>query len=553
MSFVDIATGYADAVINGERSACRFVRLAAERYLADLESDEYYLDAEELGKVVRFVQLLPHTKDIWRGRPLELEPWQIFIIANAFGVKRTADDRRKYRRVYIEVPRKNGKSLFSAALGLYALCFDGVAAAEVYCGAGTEQQAWEVFRPAKSMVEQTAQLRNHIGLKVNAKTLVVPGNGSRFAPVIGKPGDGASPSFAIVDEYHEHATEEQHDTFLTGMGARQNPLLWVITTAGADTQGPCYALRHESIEVLEGKVQNPSLFAIIYTLDDGDDWSTEAALEKANPNYGVSVDRQFLLDQQRDARNNPRKQSAFLTKHLNVWVGSASPFLNMDKWDRLGDTELRLDDFKGTEGYLGVDLAAKIDITASGILFRRVIDGDDHYYWFPRFYVPEPACHKPENRAYDGWVRAGYMTATPNANTDFQTVTDDLVELCEGHNVIHAAFDQWNSMHMSQTLAERTGVTCVDIPMTTKHLSDPLKWLQALIEDGRMHHDGNPVMSWMIGNVTAKPDRNDNVYPRKERPEDKIDGVIALLMALERGFQLPEARSYLEAHELLVL
>lgn len=553
MTYAERATRYAEDVVAGRVPAGRYVRLACQRHLDDLADTDspYYFDEQAVRKICRLIELLPHTKGKWaRARQnIVLEDWQCFLIGVPFGWLRKSDGKRRFRRSYNEVPRKNAKSTVSAGIGVYALTADDEEGAEVYCGAGTQDQALEVFRPAKQMCERTEPLREAFGLQVNAKTLVVPATSSRFAPVIGKPGDGASPSLAIVDEYHEHATEEQYDTFLTGMGAREHPMLWVITTAGADTSGPCYALRGEAIEVLEGKVENPELFAIIYTVDEDDDWTTEEALEKANPNIGVSVGREFLLAQQRDAINNPRKQSAFKTKHLNIWVGAASPYFNSEKWNRLADTSLLEARFRGEPCYLALDLAAKIDITARVALFRV----EDHYYCFPRFYVPEEIANDPGKRAYAGWVASGHLIATPGNVTDFNLVEDEAAAFIEDNNVQSAGFDQWNAMQMAISLEERTGVECVEIPMTAKSLSDPMKWVQALIEDGRIHHDGNPVMAWMIGNVTAQMDRNDNVFPRKERPENKIDGAVALIMAMARGFQ-PEADvSYLETSDELFM
>lgn len=558
MSFASRATGYAQDVVENRIPACRYVRLACQRHLDDLEdeSSPYYFDAGTVEKVCGFLELLPHVKGKWArdSDTLGLEDWQCFLVGVPMGWLRKSDGKRRYRRAYCEIPRKNAKSTISAGLGLFALGADDEPGAEVYCGAGSEVQAWEVFRPAKQMAERTPLLREGFGLTVNAKTLVVEKTTSRFAPVIGKPGDGSSPSFAIVDEYHEHQTEDQYDTFLTGMGAREQPMLWTITTAGADTSGPCYALRAELIEVLEGKVENPELFGIIYTVDEADDWTSPDSLAKANPNLGVSVSRDFLEAQQRDAINNPRKQSAFKTKHLNQWVGAASPFFNGEKWERLADRTLSADQFKGEPCYIALDLAAKLDMTARIALFRVEKDGADHFYCFPRFYCPEDVALDPSKRAYAGWVHEGHLIATPGNVTDFGLVEDEAAAFIEDHNVMHAAFDSWNSIQMSLSLSDRTGVECVEVPMTAKALSDPMKWVQALIEDGRLHHDGNPIMSWMIGNVTAQVDRNDNVFPRKERPANKIDGAVALIMAMERGFQLNPETSYLvDAEEIFVL
>ncbi len=538
------ATDYARDVVEGRVLACRYVRQACQRHLDDLADPDspYVFDADAVHRVCLFVELMPHVKGKWaRGSDtLTLEPWQIFMVGAAFGWLRKSDGLRRYRRAYVEVPRKNAKSTISAALGLYMLAMDREPGAEVYSGATTEYQAWEVFRPAKQMAERVERFRERAGVKVNAKTIVAP-TGSRFAPLIGNPGDGASPHFAITDEYHEHKTEEQYDTMLTGMGAREHPMSWVITTAGSDTSGPCYQLRLESGRVLAGEVDNPELFALIYTIDDGVEWTSDEALEMANPNLGVSVDREFLQRQQRDAINEPRKQSSFKTKHLNLWVGAASPFFNLEKWNRLGDASLTPERFRGRPCWVAADLAAKIDITAVVKLYRE----GDEYFVIPTFYVPEEIANDPGRRDYAGWVAGGHMVATPGNVTDFAYVEADLVAAASEHQVRHYGFDQWNSMHLSGRVSEATGVECVDIPMTVKHLSDPMKWVQALIEDGRLHHDGNPVMAWMIGNVTASEDRNGNVFPRKERPENKIDGAVALIMAMERGFQQAQPSSYL--------
>ena len=555
MTHAERATQYARDVVEGRVLACRYVKLACQRHLDDLERSEsedypYRFDEGVANKWCRFVEQMPHVKGRWaREREMiVLEDWQCFTVGVPLGWVRKKDGLRRFRRVYDEEPRKQAKSTKIAAVGLGMMTIDNEEGAEVYCGATTEQQAWEVFRPAKQMAERTDKFREYFGVQVNAKTIIVPKTSSRFAPLIGKPGDGASPSFSITDEYHEHATEEQYDTMMTGMGAREQPMSWVITTAGADTSGPCYALRNEAIEVLEGKVDNPEFFAIIFTIDEDDDWTTEEALIKANPNIDVSVSKEFLLSQQRDAINNPRKQSAFKTKHLNVWVGAASPFFNAEKWDRLGNTSLKSDDCVGLPCYVAVDLAAKIDIAGFGLLF---FDEDaDRYLWFPRFYVPAAVASDAAKRKYDAWVTQGHLTATPGNVTDFDVIEADIVAEIERHNVVHAAFDQWNSMQLSTRISNQTGVECIDIPMSVKHLSDPMKWVQALIEDSRLRHDGNPIMSWMVGNVTAQEDRNGNVFPRKERPENKIDGAVMLIMAMERGFQQPGDESYLSGGEL---
>lgn len=546
-AYVAAARSYARDVVAGRIPACRFVRLACERHLDGLRRQRrrdypYRLDSAAATKVCKFVELLPHTKGQWaaRNERLRLEPWQAFVYVNVFGWLRKRDDLRRYRRVYLEVPRKNTKSTISAAGGLYMLAADGEHGAEVYSGATTEKQAWEVFRPARLMALQTPEFVEAFGVQVGAKNLHIPTNASRFEPLIGKPGDGASPSCAIIDEYHEHATDEQHNTMRTGMGARQQPLLWVITTAGSDTSGPCYALRQEVVQVLEGKVENDELFGAIWTLDEEDDWTSEAALRKANPNYDVSVSGEFLRQQQKDAVNDPRKQADFKTKHLNIWVTAASPYFNAEKWARLANPELHPAQFKGEPCFAGLDLASKLDLTAAVRAFRREVDGAAHYYVFGRFYAPAERTKGAELRHYAEWAVRGHLTATPGNVTDYGVVEADLLADHEASPVTSVGFDPYNATYLATRLMD-AGLPVVEVPQTVAHLSEPMKEVQALIEDGRIHHDGNPCLAWMIGNVTAQLDRNENVFPRKERPENKIDGAVALIVAMSRAMATPEA------------
>lgn len=546
--FVRMAADYARGVVRGRIPASKAVRRACEKHLGGLRAQRrrdygYRLDAAKATKVCRFVELLPHVKGRWarEQQRIALEPWQAFILVNVFGWVRKADGLRRYRRVYVEVPRKNAKSTLTAAVADYMLVEDGEHGAEVYSGATTEKQAWEVFGPARLMVKQTPALQEHYGVMVGAKNLHVLSTASKFEPIIGKPGDGASPSFAVTDEYHEHATSEQFDTMLTGMGAREQPIAWAITTAGSDTAGPCYALRQEALDVLEGKVQFDDLFGYVATIDEGEDWTTVEALRKANPNLGVSVSEEFLRTAQLRAIEQPREQATFKTKHLNLWVTAASPYFNAESWHRAADPSLARDAFKGRTCYLALDLAASQDVATVIALFPEERDGVTHYTVFGRFYIPKREAKKSERKHYAGWVAQGHMTATPNDITDYDYIEADIKADATDFHVAEIAFDQWDASQVVTHLQNYLGSeVLVQVPMTTQHLSHPMKQLAGLIDAGRIHHDGNPVLAWMIGNVTAQVDRNDNVFPRKERPERKIDGAVGLIMALSRALAAPD-------------
>lgn len=537
---VEIARRYAEDVLAGRIAACLYVRQACQRHIDGLSAESadsypYRLDAAKARVVCRFIELLPHIKGKWaRNRELfVLSPWQCFIVVNVFGWVRKSDGLRRYRRVYVEVPRKNGKSSFTAAIGLYMLTEEGEHGAEVYSGATSEKQAWEVFGPARLMAKGSAAFAEHYGVTIGAKNLHVLRDASKFEPIIGKPGDGASPSFSITDEYHEHNTADQYDTMVTGMAAREQPIAWVITTAGYDTSGPCYALRGQAVDVLSGNVSADELFSVIYTLDPDDDWTTAEARSKANPNLGVSVFEDFLVAEQRRAVANPREQATYKTKHCNIWVTGAQPYFNGELWDRQADSSLDPAQFAGEPCRIGLDLASKLDIAAAVRVFRRIIDGQDHFYVFGRFYIPRARVEEPERRHYLGWVEDGWMTATPGDITDYDYIEADIKADAELHSVQQVAADPYNATQLLTHLQGFLGADkVIEVPQTVMHLSEPMKELQALIVSGRIHHDGNPALSWMIGNVTAQEDRNQNVFPRKERAELKIDGAVATILGL---------------------
>lgn len=535
---VDRANRYATQVVAGDIDACKWVRLACQRHLDDLRRSQdggspYYFDHSAAERVCKFIQAMPHTKGKWAAKSelIRLEPWQCFFLVGVFGWKRRSDDTRRYRRALLWVPRKNGKSALAAGIGLYMLAADNEYGSEVYSGATSEKQAWEVFRPAKIMATKTPDFLDHFGVEVNASNINIADNGSRFEPVIGKPGDGSSPHCAIVDEYHEHKDDSMVDTMETGMGAREQPLLLMITTAGDNMAGPCYQMQIDAQKMLEGVIDDDQTWALIYTVDPGDDWTNVETLKKANPNFGVSVSEDFLLARLQDAKNNSRKQSTFQTKHLNIWVGARDAYFNVERWRQCADTSLRLEDMAGKRCYLGLDLASKVDIAALEILFPM---GDGDYVRFGRYYLPETAIENGVNEHYQGWMRDGRLTITDGEIIDFAYIKADILSLCSQFEVIECGYDPFQAtMLVTELMSE--GVPVVEMRPTVLNFSEPMKTLDGLIRARRIRHDGDPVMTWMVSNVVAKEDAKDNVFPRKDRPENKIDGVVALLMALGRS------------------
>ncbi|MDX7986691.1 terminase large subunit [Xenorhabdus sp. 12] len=568
---VNAANQYARDVVRGKIDAGGYVKAACQRHLDDLTQEKgkafkYRFDKDLAEQAAKFIQLLPHTKGEWafKRMPITLEPWQLFIVCAVFGWVHKGSRLRRFREVYTEIPRKNGKSAISAGVALYCFTCDGEFGAEVYSGATTEKQAWEVFRPARLMCKRTPMLTEAFGIEVNASNLNRPADGARFEPLIGNPGDGQSPSCAIVDEYHEHDTDDLYTTMLTGMGARRQPLMWAITTAGYNIEGPCYDKRRELIEMLSGNVPNDELFGVIYTVDDGDDWTSPDVLRKANPNMGVSVYADFLLSQQQRALNSPRLASVFKTKHLNIWVSAREAYFNMVSWKQCEDTTLTLEQFEGQPCFLAFDLARKLDMNNMARLFVREIDGKRHFYSVaPRFWVPYDTVYsveQNENRRtaerFQKWVEMGLLTVTEGAEVDYRYILEEAKRACHLNPVSEAPIDPFGATGLSHELADE-GINPIIITQNFTNMSDPMKELEAAIQSGRFHHDGHPILSWCMGNVVGKTmgGNDDIVRPVKEQKDSKIDGAVALIMAMGRAIlhEEPDFLSHLDPDDLLFL
>jgi len=441
---------------------------------------------------------------------------------------------RRYREAYLEVARKNAKSTLAAIIGIMMFALDGEAGAEVYSGATTEKQAWETFGPARTMLQKSEEIAEELGIEVHARSITAP-NGAKFEPIIGNPGDGASPSCAIVDEYHEHQTSALFDTMVTGTGAREQPLILAITTSGYDLSGPCYDKHLESKRVLDLAVENDALFAIIYSIDEKDDWTDPKILAKSNPNMGISVDEEFLLSQQRQATINAEQQNRFKTKHLNVWCSARAAWMNLQAWNACADEDLSIEDFAGEEAWFALDLASKVDLCANVQLFKKRIADLDHLYAFARFYAPEASLEDPQNgAAYRKWAISGHITLTDGAETDFDLVRDDCLSLASKFTVREIGYDPWRATQLAHQL-EKEGATVVEIRQNAGNLSAPMKELQGAVASGRFHHDGNPVLTWCIANVVSREDNKQNVFPVRPKPHLKIDGALALIMAASRA------------------
>jgi len=548
-----IARKYATDVVKGRIPACKSIRLQCARFLDDLKAQRgkafpFRFDADKASRPCRFIERLPHSKGKWARskETLRLEPWQIWVICCTFGWLRKKDGLRRFRVLFVIVPRKNGKSALSAGIGLYMLCADDEFGAEVYSGATNEKQAWEVFGPARLMAYRTPALCRKFGVEVNAKNLTRVGDASKFETIIGDPGDGQSPSCSIHDEYHEHADDGQVDTMRTGMGARDQPLQVLITTAGDNLAGPCYAAVQEERDKLAGIGHNggPPLedetFFVEYTIDEGDDWKSEAALRKANPNYDVSVSADFLLARQRDAIATPRKAGIFKTKHLNLWVAAKAAFFDIEAWRRCssedipvqGREAIMIERLLGRRCIASLDLASKVDIAALELLFPPIgkkATIDDPYIRIGFYFLPSETVLKVA--AYQGWDAQALLEVTDGEIIDYDEIVEVLRTVRGLFQLEQVAYDPHQATYLVTTM-QKEGFPVVEYRPIVLNFSEPMKELDALTRAGTIEHGGCPVMEWQINNVVAQPDAKDNVYPRKPRDEAKIDNPVALIAAL---------------------
>jgi phage terminase large subunit-like protein len=534
------AIRYAEDVRAKRIPACKFVRQACSRHLEDLKrwatTGPYRFDEDQAGEWCEFIEHLPHIKGPLAGQNIKLEDWQCFSLTVAFGWLKRSTGTRRFRRVYIEVPRGNAKSTLSSGVGLKAAFADGEGGAEGYSAATTRDQARIVFADAQAMARRRPQLCQALGVEVLAHSIVQQSTASKFMALASDSNslDGLNIHIAIVDELHAHKTREVYDVLETGTGKRPQSMLWSITTAGSDRSGICYEIRTYATKVLDGLVDDDSFFAIIYTIDDGDDWTDETSWRKANPNYGVSVQPDVIAQLAAKAMQMPAAQSNFKTKHLNVWVNADAAWMDMRAWDRAGDPSLTLDRFAGKRSYIGLDLASKTDIAARILLFPELVGDVLHYYVFGKYFLPEQAVADGRNSQYSGWALQELLATTPGDVLDFQCIEDDLSALSSQYEIAEIGFDPWQATQLAQRMTQ-TGATMIEVRNTVANFSAPMKEIDALVRSGRLHHNGDPVLTWMVSNVVCHMDAKDNIYPRKERPENKIDGVVALIIAMSRA------------------
>jgi phage terminase large subunit-like protein len=546
-----------------------WTKLSCRRFIEDLQrtNEPWHYDPNRAYDVCAFIEELPHVKGIWakRRETIKLEDWQCFILCVPFGFvykhdyydPNTGDlmaveGSRRFRTVYIEVPRKNAKTTLAAGVALYLVALDSEEGPEVYAAACSRDQAKIVWKCAKDMLLKKPELLPK--LTAHAAHITNNEQSGIFEPLHAESGtmDGKNTHASVNDELHAWKKRSVYDVIETSLGSRTSPMMWNITTSGVDVDGVCYDKHLYLKKTLESKVEDrdDTFFGIIYTIDEGDNWLERSSWQKANPNYAISVSPLDIQTLAKKAEKLPSSRLAFLTKRLNVWQSAGASWLNLTDWDRCGDPTLNIEQFYGEPCWLGNDHASKKDITAQARVFEREIDGKRHIYAFMRYYLPEQAV-KESLQQYDGWVRRGLITQTNGASFDVDIIERDTLELSDKVDIQEIAVDPGHNSTQYSIHMEDEGFTVVDVRPSTLNFSEPMKWLEAFVAEGRFHFDGDPVLTWMIGNTVVKPNHKDEIYPRKLRDANKIDGVVALIMAINRLMATADTGSIYDSRGVL--
>jgi phage terminase large subunit-like protein len=568
------AEQYANDVLGGKKIAGKWIKLACEKFLSDLKRADIQLDVKQGQRAINFIERkLRHWEGSWRGKPLKLEDWQKFIVMQVFGWMKGG--RRRVRTVYIQIARKNGKTSFAAAILLYHIFADKENTPQVLVGANNEDQAKICVNSAGRIIQQSPDFHD----LVEEETVKLSIYGRNIIGIYHKEKDGSvkamsknpetqdgfNPSLGVVDEYHEAKDDSLLNVIESGQGARPEPLLFVVTTAGFDKQGPCFAkLRKTSIDMLAGKISDDSHLAFVYEMDEGDDWKDESMWGKSNPNLGVSVFPEYLSSRLTKALNEgATKEVDFKTKNLNMWVDAPTVWIQDETWMK-NSYGINPEELIGAPCYGGLDLSTGIDLNSFCLYFPRFRELNGRWvspvlwwHWLPKTMV------KTEFFDYTEWVDKGLITITEGVFEnviDHKKVTFDISQLPLKYNIQAIAFDQRLAYHGAvQDLGIVFGTSQDEqfisglYPFTQSmpNVSLATKHLETLVHNEQIEHFGDPVARWMMGNVVLKKDAIGQIMPDKSKSQYKIDGVAALINAVAVDLRI-QANGTLETEAMAI-
>ncbi|WP_105114931.1 terminase large subunit [Streptococcus suis] len=495
-----------------------------------------HYDKVKADRAVTFINNLSHTKGKWAGKRFDLLPWQEQIVRDLFGIVKE-DGNRQFLTAYIEIPKKNGKSELAAAIALYLLYADNEASAEVYGAACDRNQASIVFDVAKQMVQMSHPLEKRSKIMGATKRIVNYSNAGFYQVLSAETGTkhGLNVSGLVFDEIHAQPNRHLYDVLTKGSGdAREQPLFFIITTAGTDRNSICYELHTKALDILNGRKKDTSFYPVVYGLSDEDDWNNEANWRRANPSLGHTIGIDRVREAYKQALDNPAEENVFKQLRLNMWTSSSVAWIPEHVYAK-GNDPIQYESLKGRSCYAGLDLSSTSDITALVLVFPPRFE-EENYIVLPYFWLPEDTLElrcRRDHVLYDVWERQGYIKTTEGNVVHYGFIEKFIEDLSEIYHIKEIAYDRWNATQMVQNL-EGMGLTMVPFGQGYKDMSPPSKELYKLMMEGKIQHGGHPVLKWMGQNVVMRQDPAGNIKPDKEKSVEKIDGIVALIMGLDR-------------------
>jgi phage terminase large subunit-like protein len=541
-NFIELADSYRASVTTGKTPACEWVKLCVKRATDDRAKQTqdgfpFRFDVKKAERVCKFISLLTHIQGPLAGQRITLEPWQAFTLTELFGWVWKTTGTRRYKRAYIEVPKGNGKTIIAAGVALYLVGADEEKGADVIATASSYEQARLCLDTARNMALKDKTLCSKYGLEVLAHKVTVPRTVSKLRglPAKGSATEGTSVHGAVLDELHLAKTRAIYDSLRTATSKRPQAILVAITTAGNDTSGICYEIHTHVEELLLGKRVDESFWGCIWSIDDGDDWRTEAAWRKANPNWGISVDAQGLREEAGRALQLASMEEGFKQKHLCIWSGSFGeiPFLPLEKVRPCYDANLK-DDLEG-EVAVGMDLASRLDLTAVVRIHAKRVNNELHYYAFCKAWLPADTIVRSKNASYQGWLSGGYLTETPGSIVDLSYVEDYVSDVLGKYRVRNIIFDPLQSnllvTRLQKNKPEHKDVW-VEMTQSGKYFTPGMLLLEELVADGRFHTN-SPLLMWCLANLRCKRGVTNLLFPTRPKDEtQKVDAGVATIMGL---------------------
>ena len=530
---IKLAEQYIENVLSGKRNAGKLEILAVKRHISDLNNAPekgLYFDKKAAKKAFAFFSLIKHSKGEFAGQKFELSDWESFIVYSLFGWMRS-DGTRRFRYAYIEIARKNGKTTFAAAISLLMLVFDGEQGAEIYSAATKRDQAKICWTEAKNMVSKSSALKKYIDSY--QRTLVMESTLSKMEPLSRDSDklDGLNPHFSVCDEMHAWKTPDLYNVLKSATGARSQPMIFVITTAGFDKTVPCFEMRKTYIDILNEIKEQDNTFVIIYTLDEKDDWKDPANWNKANPNLNISLSEQYLHEEFKSALNRGGSEEVnFKTKNLNMWVDAPTVWIQDEKIIKC-DYGTTIEKLKGKVCYAGLDLASHVDINALALYFPDLkTQAAKLFYWIPESKVEEQS----DKVDYRKWIQEGRIFKTEGNVIDIDTMIEDIYRIIKDYDTINIAFDPAKAYHGIIQGLQKKGFDSIldEFSQSMKNMSEPTKQLQRFVESAEIDLMNDPVLRWMFRNAVVVSDSNENTKLDKKKSQNKIDGLIALINAI---------------------